>query len=316
MDINKYAFFAKTAELKNLSAAAEYLGYTQSAASHIISSLEKELGFALFSRSRYGMELTANGVALLPYVYQILQNDGQISQMSKDIRELKSGDITVVSISPITIRWLSKIVREFRLLYPGININLLDGSYEQITRWITDGRADCGFTVSTQIRDIPYTPLVKDTLYAVLPEKYLLAERATVTCDELAELDFIAPSRGTQGDIRNLIAGFHAKPKPIISAVGDATTLALVQQGLGFTILTGIHLISSYSLERVRISSIQNCKTHEIVLATTQGKGASPATNAFSQFAQEWILARHKRLTDMLPLERDAADSAEIRRGG
>ena len=40
MDINKYAFFAKTAELKNLSAAAEYLGYTQSAASHIISSLE------------------------------------------------------------------------------------------------------------------------------------------------------------------------------------------------------------------------------------------------------------------------------------
>ena len=49
MDINKYAFFAKTAELKNLSAAAEYLGYTQSAASHIISSLEKELGFAVKS---------------------------------------------------------------------------------------------------------------------------------------------------------------------------------------------------------------------------------------------------------------------------
>lgn len=290
MDINKYAFFVKTAELKNLSAAAEYLGYTQSAASHIIISLEKELGFSLFSRSRYGMELTANGEALLPYVYHILQNDEQINQMSQNIRGLKAGDITIVSISPITIQWLSKIVWEFRSLYPGININLLDGSYEQISRWITDGRADCGFTVNTQLFDVPCIPLIEDTLYAVVPQNHPLSDRKEVSCDELSEYDFIVPSNGTQSDIRNLITGFHAKPKPIISAVGDATALALVTQGLGFSILSGIHLISAPSLDKVSLVRIRNCKSHKIVLATTKGKAASPATTTFSQFAKTWIL--------------------------
>lgn len=290
MDINKYAFFAKTAELKNLSAAAEYLGYTQSAASHIITSLEKELGFSLFSRSRYGMELTSNGTALLPYVYRILQNDEQINQISQNIRGLKSGDITVVSISPITILWLSKIVWHFHELYPGININLLDGSYEQITRWIIDGRADCGFTVSSRVLDIPHTPLLEDKLYAVIPQNHPLAGKNEVTCDDLSDIDFIAPSRGTQGDIRNLITGFHPKSKPTISAVGDATALALAKQGLGFTILSGIHLASASSLDKVKISLIKDCKSHNIVFATTQGKNASPATTVFSQFAKVWIL--------------------------
>ena len=294
MDITKCIFFAKIAELKNLSAAAEYLGYTQSSASHIVASMEKEVGFPLFSRSRHGMELTANGTALLPYVYQIIQNSEQIDQLSQDIRGLKSGNITVVSISPITIHWLSKIVWKFHELYPGINVDLLDGSYEQITSWITSGRADCGFTVSSRVSDIPYIPLMEDRLYAVIPRAYPLAEAEFVTCEDLSTVDFIAPSHGTQKDIRSLLSNFHAKPKPIISAVGDATALALAKQGLGFTILSGIHLMSAPSLENIKVSRIHGCKTHKVVLATSQGKNASPATTTFSQFAKDWILRAAK----------------------
>lgn len=250
------------------------------------------------------MELTANGAALLPHVYQILQNDEQINQMSRNIRGLKSGNITVVSISSITIHWLSKIVWKFRALYPEINIDLLDGSYEQITRWISGGRADCGFTVSTRVSDIPYTPLMEDTLYAALPQDHPLANREELTCEELSAIDFIAPSHGTQEDIRNLITGFHAKPKPIISAVGDATALALVKQGLGFTILAGIHLMSAPSLENMVVSRIRNCKTHKIVLATAQGKNASPATTAFSQFTKNWILQNSTDLSELFQRDR------------
>ncbi len=289
MDTSKYALFAKTAELKNLSAAAEYLGYTQSAASHIISSLEKSLGFPLFYRTRYGMDLTANGAALLPHVYQILRNDEQINQMSQNILGLKEGNVSVVSISFITIHWLSRIVRGFRALYPGINVDLLDGSYHQITRWLTEGRADCGLTVNTHAIDIPHIPLMSDTLYAVLPNNYPLAAKEEVTCAELATLDFIVPSPGTQSDIRNLLPGFHSKPKPYISATGDATALDLVKQGLGYTITAGIHLQSASSLEHVKVCRIRNSKQHKIIFATAQSKSPSPATAAFSEYAKSWI---------------------------
>ena len=59
MSINKYEAFIKTVELGSLTRAGEALGYTQSGVSHMISTLEDELGFPLLRRSRAGVSLTA-----------------------------------------------------------------------------------------------------------------------------------------------------------------------------------------------------------------------------------------------------------------
>ncbi len=51
MDINKYRLFLKIAEFNNITAAAKAMNYTQSTASHAISSLEQELGIRLLLRN-------------------------------------------------------------------------------------------------------------------------------------------------------------------------------------------------------------------------------------------------------------------------
>ena len=50
MDIEKYKFFLKVVELGNLTKAAESMGYSQSGASHIIKTMENELGIRLLIR--------------------------------------------------------------------------------------------------------------------------------------------------------------------------------------------------------------------------------------------------------------------------
>jgi len=60
MDTAKLALFVKIAETENLTQAAREMGYTQSGASHIIRSLEQDLGgIKLFTRGREGSLLTS-----------------------------------------------------------------------------------------------------------------------------------------------------------------------------------------------------------------------------------------------------------------
>lgn len=66
--MNRYIAFLKVFERNSFSDAARDLGYTQSAVSQMIKSLEAELGVTLLVRSRSGVTLTYEGRHLLPYI--------------------------------------------------------------------------------------------------------------------------------------------------------------------------------------------------------------------------------------------------------
>ena len=55
MNLSKYETLAVVMEQHSLTAAARELGCTQSAVSHCIDSLEKELGFPVLKRGRAGV---------------------------------------------------------------------------------------------------------------------------------------------------------------------------------------------------------------------------------------------------------------------
>lgn len=72
MDLTPLRAFELTARLGSISAAAVELGYSQSAVSRQIQSLERELGAELLRRTARGVRPTARGRALLPHVRDIV----------------------------------------------------------------------------------------------------------------------------------------------------------------------------------------------------------------------------------------------------
>ena len=288
MDTDKYALFAKTAELKNLTLAAEELGYTQSAASHIISVLEAELGFSLFTRSRAGMTITPDGQALLPAVYNLLHCNEQILQTAKSIRGLESGSIRVASFSTVTLSWLSQIIGSFHAAYSGIHIDVFDGSYEKIRQWILDGRVDCGLLTDTRTEDMPFIPLQRDTLYAVLPQGHHLCANDVISPRLLMDELFITPSEGTTRDIQYLIGGFSVKPNFYFNTISDISALALVRNGLGVSVLPGI-LLHTFQLENIAVRPLEGCRSHVIGIATQHKRYISPAVKCFFTYVKQWF---------------------------
>ena len=71
-NISRYGVFCKVAEQKNFTKVANEIGYSQSAVSQIVKSLERELGCCLIERRKDGIRLTPDGEEYYPYIQGML----------------------------------------------------------------------------------------------------------------------------------------------------------------------------------------------------------------------------------------------------
>ncbi len=78
METARCRAFLAAAETGSFSRAAEMLRYTPSGVNQLVTALEKEIGFSLFSRSTKGVALTANGQLLLPVIREILHQEDKL----------------------------------------------------------------------------------------------------------------------------------------------------------------------------------------------------------------------------------------------
>ena len=87
MNIAKYQAFLCAAELGSFTKAAEKLGYTQSGLTHMMNSLEEEIGFPLLRRGYFGVRLTPNGTQLLSKIQELVKINDELESMIDDLRQ-------------------------------------------------------------------------------------------------------------------------------------------------------------------------------------------------------------------------------------
>ena len=73
MDTKKLEALLTAVELGSFTRAAEVLGYTQSGLTHMMNSLENEIGLRLLDRSYSGVRLSETGKTLMPKIHRLLQ---------------------------------------------------------------------------------------------------------------------------------------------------------------------------------------------------------------------------------------------------
>ena len=113
-------------ETGTFSAAAEELGYTQSAVSQQVGILERIVGASLFERpgGRRPVQLTAAGEMLLIHARAVI---ARVSAAAADLRALASGqqgELRVGTLPSVGTKVLPRLLRSFRAEWPGIQIVL------------------------------------------------------------------------------------------------------------------------------------------------------------------------------------------------
>ena len=137
--MNRYVAFLKVLDLNSITKAAQTLGYTQSAVSQMIQSLEKELQLNLIRRSRNGVVLTEEGKKLLPYIERAVNEYHQLLEIDREILGLEDGLIRIGTLSSYSSQWLPRIIKEFQELYPRVRFRLRQGDYTTVPEYIRQG---------------------------------------------------------------------------------------------------------------------------------------------------------------------------------
>ncbi len=102
----------------------------------MINDLEKEWKILLLERSRSGVRLTSDGLALLPYAKSVCAEYEKLQTQIDEINGLQSGIIRIGTFSSVATHWLPNIIKRFQTDYPNIDYELLLGDYTEIENWI------------------------------------------------------------------------------------------------------------------------------------------------------------------------------------
>lgn len=241
-NLQKYLAFVKAVETGSFSKAAEALGYSQSGVSRMISDLEQEWGVTLLERGKGGVQLTSDGVRLLPFAEKLCGEFRALEAEVAQLRGLKTGLIRIGTFSSVAEHWLPNIIRAFQKDYPNIDYELLLGDYTEIEQWIRCGRVDCGFLSLPVSGGMDAVFLEQDELMAVIPENHPLAGCEAFPVKALEDMPFMLLEKGAKNEITDFLERSGIKPNVKFTTWDDYAIMSMVESGLGISILPSLIL--------------------------------------------------------------------------
>jgi DNA-binding transcriptional LysR family regulator len=125
MDWDKLRIFHAAAEAGSFTHAGETLRMSQSAVSRQVSSLEKDLGVALFHRHARGLVLTEQGDMLYRTAGDVMNKLHTAETLLADTTSKPAGELRITAPVGLGTVWVTQRLREFMELYPDIRIELV-----------------------------------------------------------------------------------------------------------------------------------------------------------------------------------------------
>jgi len=204
LDIKRLRVFSQAARASSFARAAEVLGYSPSAISQQISTLERDLGVVLFERGARGVRLTDAGSALLGHAEVVLEKIDEAESQIESIAGLTGGELRFGwfgSFTSATAVFAAAAVEEFRASYPAVEVRFVDGEpFESISRLVAGeldlalvfdfdrwraGRSYEGVLLPAE-NGLRLLPLFDDPFLLLVPRAHRLAASESVTMHDLA----------------------------------------------------------------------------------------------------------------------------------
>ena len=283
METKKLEALVTAVRTGSFTRAAEVLGYTQSGLTHMMNSLEKDIGFALLVRSRNGIRLTAAGERVFPMIEDFLRSGDTLEREIRLINTRREETIRVASYASIAMHWLPAIIQRFRYNHPDVAVDVQMGSVEEVYRWVQEDKADMGFASWQEWVTLDWTRLRSDPLLAILPPDYDLQGRSNLDVHCLEGMDFLMPSLGFHLDIMRALG--DVKPNIRETHVSDSVIISMVEHGLGVSILS--ELVLKGRRDNVVAVPLDPPAVRELGIAVRSKKEMRPMARRFITEAKE-----------------------------
>ncbi|WP_037370863.1 LysR family transcriptional regulator [Amycolatopsis orientalis] len=226
----------------SIRASAAALGYTPSAVSQQITTLQRETGLHLFERSGRGIEPTEAGRTLAAEAETLFEAFSRVEQVVTELRAGRVGRLSIGYFGSAGSTWLAPTVAALRTEFPGLRLDLMLTEFTpgdpDIDIFVEEtGAEHPGSVVTHRLAADPYRAVVRlDDPLAGLPEVPLaaLAQRHWVDNDL------------REGPCRQVLlnactqAGFS--PSFVVETHDYRTAMSFVATGIGLTVVPELGL--------------------------------------------------------------------------
>ncbi|MBQ9067672.1 MAG: LysR family transcriptional regulator [Eggerthellaceae bacterium] len=277
--LQKYRAFVATAEAGSIAHAADRLGYSISSVSRMVSDLEASCGLRLFDRSKAGVALTPDGQRLLVRARSIVDECDRFADEAASIAGAEVGTVRVGTIASVATHVFPKVLKSFRSTHPGVSCELLMGDYNEIDRWLSEGRIDMGTVRVPAAKGLNTITLVRDAYKAVLPSGHAMARRKRFPLAAFAKEPYLALERGGLSEVASLLERNSVELTPTFTVWDDYAVMAMVEAGLGLAILPSI-MLQRCAYNVVALPLDVPAK-REVALAWRSERSLSAAATAF-----------------------------------
>jgi DNA-binding transcriptional LysR family regulator len=290
MDVRQLKTFLTIAHLHSFTQAAQSLDYAQSSITSQIQSLEQELGVRLFDRLGHRITLTTAGNCLLPFAEQAVRLMEEAKQAVENSQEL-GGSISIGTIESLCAARLPKILKEYKLRYPDVELSLKFGVTQDFYAALKENTVDIALLIDKGLNQTEFITQISHPepfgLF-VSPEHPLADLEVYPEALNGRELILTEPECSYRHMFEAMIASCGIKPQSILETGNVQTIKQLVMSGMGVTLLPLVAAEQECSEGRlVKLNWKGPAFELQTQVVLHKNKWISPSLSAFIQLLHE-----------------------------
>ena len=294
MTLFSYEIFDAVARQGSFNKAAQQLHLTPSAISHAIAVMEAELGFTLFNRGKNGVTMTSYGASLYPSIRAVLNSDEALKQSIARLNGLEKGKVKLGAFNSVCAGMLPGILKGFMAQYPQIEVEVYQGTYDDVKEWLRTGQIDLAFLSSTCREEFTLTELFKEPLLCITPGDWPEPPNGVMTPALMDGQNFVVQWDATDAEMRQFLKkyglGISIMPRLLLRqflkkyglsterrchVIDDQSNIAMVEAGLGISIMP--RLLLRQCTANIKIYPIDPEEDRVVGLAVQRPTAMAPA---------------------------------------
>lgn len=284
-----YRVFYYVAKYGNVSQAAKLLLNNQPNLTRTIRNLESELGCPLFSRTNRGMKLTPEGERLYAHVRIAFEHIEAGEAELTEARNLQTGTIYIAA-SEVALRCLLlPVLKQYRLLYPGVHIRISNHSTPQAIAALKDGAADIAVVTTPTVHSASLAETVIRPIQevSVCSPAFPALTGRPVALSELLDYPIISlgPDTKSFAFYSDFFTGHDLPFHPAIEAFTADQILPMVEADLGIGFVPNEFLEPESHVCRINLK--EQIPERQVVLITRKGQPLSVAAKKLERMILE-----------------------------
>ncbi len=291
MELSQLRTFREVAEALSFTRAAQKLNMTQSAVSHQIKALERELGEPLFIRGKRGVRLSDAGQLALSYAERIIEEADALRERIRGDDHEPRGRVRAAAATQAFVHLFARLFESFMRDHERVELSFRTTvSTEQTVADILNGAADVGFaSLPVYSPALQVTELFEDELGLVVAPRHRLAGEGEVSVADMRRARFIIFEQGAS--IRRATDAFFKRVdlSPDLALESNDTYFIklMVEHGVGVSLMPSWAVREEVEAGRLLWLRVAGHRLTRAVAVIALGRFQPSTTRAFIEYVLE-----------------------------